>query len=74
MLLNADTDMSENCGECGIIPTPEPHTPTTVVFTCVWSVIVPPQVFRVSLTVGNNVLLIPSSHLWENNPSHWRHL
>lgn len=31
MLINSDTDMSENCGECGIILTPPPYTPTTVV-------------------------------------------
>lgn len=31
MLINWDTDMSENCGECGIIPTRPPYTPTTVV-------------------------------------------
>lgn len=31
MLINSDTDMSENCGECGIILTPQPYTPTTVV-------------------------------------------
>lgn len=30
MLINWDTDMSENCGECGIIPTPRPYTRTTV--------------------------------------------
>lgn len=40
MLINADIDMSENCGECGIILTPEPYTRTTVVFKCVWSFIV----------------------------------
>lgn len=42
MLINANTDMSENCGECGIILTPEPYTRTTVVFKCVWSFIVLP--------------------------------
>lgn len=31
MLINSDTDMSENCGECGIILTPRPYTWTTVV-------------------------------------------
>lgn len=31
MLINSDTDMSENCGECGIILTPRPYTRTTVV-------------------------------------------
>lgn len=31
MLINWDTDMSENCGECGIILTPRPYTWTTVV-------------------------------------------
>lgn len=31
MLINSDTDVSENCGECGIILTPPPYTPTTVV-------------------------------------------
>lgn len=64
MLLNADTAMSENCGECGIILTPEPYTRTTVVFKCVWSLIVLPQVFCVSLTVWNNLLLIPYCHLY----------
>ncbi len=31
MLINSDTDMSENCGECGIILTPRSYTWTTVV-------------------------------------------
>lgn len=31
MLINSDSDMSENCGECGIILTPRPYTWTTVV-------------------------------------------
>lgn len=31
MLINSDTDMSENCGECGIILTPRLYTRTTVV-------------------------------------------
>lgn len=30
MLINSDTDMSENCGECGIILSPRPYTRTTV--------------------------------------------
>jgi len=31
MLINWDTDMSEHCGECGIILTPRPYTRTTVI-------------------------------------------
>lgn len=31
MLIKSDTDMSENCGECGITPTARPDTRTTVV-------------------------------------------
>lgn len=39
MLIKWDTDMSENCGECGIILTRSPYTPTTVVpVPRVWSI------------------------------------
>lgn len=39
MLINWDTDMTENCGECGIIPTRPPYTPTTVgLVPRVWSI------------------------------------
>lgn len=39
MLINWDTDMSENCGECGIILSGSPYTPTTVVLVPhVWSI------------------------------------
>lgn len=31
MLINSDTDMSENCGECGIILTSQPYTWTTLI-------------------------------------------
>lgn len=35
MLINWDSDMSENCGKCGIILTARPYTQTTVVSSCV---------------------------------------
>lgn len=40
MLINSDTDMSENCGECGIILTPLAAHTDNCSFKRVWSVIV----------------------------------
>lgn len=72
MLINADIDMSENCGECGIILTPEPYTRTTVVFKCVWSFIVLMYVFlseAYSLEQHTVNSMRPPVSLWEKAPT-----
>ncbi len=50
MLINSDTDMSENCGECGIILTPRPYTWTTVVSSVCGLLLSCSKVFYLSIT------------------------
>lgn len=51
MLIKGDSDMSEHCGECGIILTAWPYTWRAVVFKCVWSFIVLQQDFSVCVYI-----------------------
>lgn len=59
MLINWDTDMSENCGECGIILTSRPYTWTTVVSSVCGLLLCRSKLFMsVTSSLGKYTLLV----------------